>query len=569
MSEDVLRQTTAVQPESPELYPYVATLIGINKKAWHLIDRVYDQYNEQLYPYGKKSVYWQTVPIITLPAEPMLYARKLLCMFEYLASTKDNTREVVEDIDPELVKQIRRMVEEIYKKVYPGIYWVFQKESKIKLYRVMRDVLLDNIVDFGYTELPPEYETYYALMLVVFGAEIFGREIVKDEVYKMFLELHQSRVRYYFGDNSKKPRFDTLRSKIQEGIELKKRIQELEDRQDLEKIKTLNEKNLLDVLPKNTFMSPFREIEENWEKLSVIVADIFDLFDLGLMELLDTTTDDEDVGMVYTFINTCLNMYNDRSQSKKLEIAHELATFLYPLWALLKEYRNLRERYTDVYYENMNLKHQLAELKQLKSEIERLKKQEQMYTEVMDKVKEYERMASELTILKQELKKLGDENLLLKRENNHLTQELEEYKEDMYELAQLREAIFTWQTDDIDNAQDTNKQELLSPEDLQVLRGLKIGIVGGYRGQFDKIADYFDDFVHIEAGRTKYDESVFSRLDLVVFMIKILDHSSYYRAMNIIKQYGKPFLIVNCMNQSRMISEIVKWVKNNKTDTKK
>lgn len=115
-----------------DLSPYVVSAILMNPKTWHLIDNIYAKYETELITHGIGSKYWDSPPIVALPARSMVYAKKLLCIAEYI----NNKHQHNESIPAELDETISTLFYNTYKKAFNEIYQQLMTYDKIELLKI-------------------------------------------------------------------------------------------------------------------------------------------------------------------------------------------------------------------------------------------------------------------------------------------------------------------------------------------------------------------------------------------------------------------------------------------------
>lgn len=540
--------------EKLDLYPYVAAAIAINPKSWHIIDNYLLPHMDTLYSHGIKSDYWDRPPVVSLSASSVVYARKLLSAFEYLKITEEET---------EILNDIYKMLNEIFKKVFSGIYQRVMSEPKISLKKVIGSLLKSDRELFSWEELVRAEKNMF---LTVFCAKLYEKEIVIDEGYDYFSKYLRMRLEYDTKEEAKdyfcplgvfkKMSFEIVEQYKKEGKRLQKQIETNNPYfhkmsflgREVEHATKNSKENNVSYLQKLNTVSIQEITNAEYPVLNSVLLYIYDLFDVDVPELQYVNVDYHEVEMIYAFASMCLQMYSKLPEEEKLKKVEDIIVIAIYLWPLLKDYVNLKQQYAALHNEYVKKfvfqKRETEDIELLKSEIERLKHVEKRYNELKQQYSDYVSIKNQLDRYKTLYEKLLAENEQLKKENSLLRQEIEKYKADMEELAKLRSVVFG------------EEVELPAPaeKDFTILKDKKIAVIGGYKGQFDELKNYVKDFLHIEAGRLNYDENVLASTDVVIFVSKILNHTGYYKAINAVKRLGLKYIITSYTNPEKLLS---------------
>lgn len=523
-----------------EIYPYAISSIALFKETWKIIDQKLNHYMDRLYEYGLRSKYWDKPPISILPAEAMIYARKLLCVFEY-AREKANDKATLSIFDDEITSALHDTLVTIYRKVFPDIYQKFMKcKNKISLGEFIKPHIVELKYDFSWEEDIREERTGF---LALFGAPLFGVEITDDIFLATFNRFFIDLAKLYSNEN---PNFRKLTL------------------EDLDKHMKKNGKKLKrDIENDNIFFNKMRffgaELSGTQEigaklytipVMNVIMSYLFDIFNVDVGDLFFTNIENKDVEYIYAFASLCRQLYRNLPEDQVLKKLEDIVVISLYTWATLKEYTRLKENYSKLYgayiTEVVGARKEVEEKEKLQKEVDVLRKQIDFYSNIKD----YELIKSQLENYKQLCEKLQRENELLKKENSQLKQELDKYKEDIEELAKLRTAVF----------EEEIETHPVTEIDYSKLKDKRIAIVGGYKGQFSELKEYVQDFIHIEVGRLNYDENILTTVDLVVFVSKILNHTGYYKAINTVKKAGVKYIISSYTNTQKLLYDIVKEI---------
>ncbi|ADQ06153.1 hypothetical protein Calhy_0405 [Caldicellulosiruptor hydrothermalis 108] len=544
-----------------DLYPYVAAAISINPKAWHIIDNKILKHLDKLYEYGIKSDYWNKPPIVSLPADSVIYARELLCAFEYIKNNNEDNLK-----NDEILDDIFEMLRDIFKKAFPEVYQRVVSATNISIDRVLRSLVLaqKERKDYAWEELI-WYEKN--MFLTVFCAKLFGKEIIIDDGYKFFSEYLRTRLE--FDDKNecvsnldmlghfKKMDIATFEEYKKEGRRLQKTIETnnpyffrmyfIRDEFNAETQQAKNVPPIDSYLQKLNAVPAQDIINAVYPKLNSVLAYMFDIFDVDVPELQYANLDHKDIEHIYSFAYMCQPLFNNMSEKEKLSKLQDIIVISVYLWPLLKDYVKLKQQYATLHSEYVTKfviqKKEQEDIESLQEEIKKLKLLEARYNGLKKQYSNYDVIKNQLEFYKSNYEKLLTENEQLKKENSQLVQELEKYKADIEELAKLRSIVF--------------EEEIETPQpavnDYSVLKDKKIAIIGGHKGQFDELKNYVQELLHIEVGRLNYDENILATVDVVVFISKILNHTGYYKAINAVKKLKLKYVITSYINTEKIL----------------
>lgn len=291
-----------------------------------------------------------------------------------------------------------------------------------------------------------------------------------------------------------------------------------EDDVEIKKLKSTLPKNILDYVLMAEPTSIFDYLYD-FERLSYLSL-IQDL-DLGEKDLKE---------ILYTY-----NMLN-----KQAPLNISLINYTIPalhIKMLIKAYRKVKEMYFHNNKETMfvefgNLEHELK------------KKKLELYTEHA----KYEELKNSEN---NHIKSLLEENKGLNKKIQQLQDQIEQMKSDSNEVIALRNFIFTLEQDDF-VSDDTNTSY---SEKLNKLKGL---IIGGHPNWQNKMKESLDwTFISPDFS---INEDLIRNADVVVFNVSYLNHSLYYKAIDIIRENSIQMCYIKSTNIQYAIHEIYNFI---------
>lgn len=291
-----------------------------------------------------------------------------------------------------------------------------------------------------------------------------------------------------------------------------------EDEVKIKKLKSTLPKNILNYILMAEPTSAFDYLYD-FERLSYLSL-IQDL-DLGEKDL-------KEILYVYNMINEQVQM-NVSLMDYTIPALH--------IKMLIKAYKKVKEMYflnnkETMFVEFGNLEHELK------------KKKMELYTE---QAKYVELKNSENNYIKS----LQEENKLLNKKIQQLSNQINQMNSDSNEVIALRNFIFTLEQDDI-VSDDTSTSY---SEELNKLKGV---IIGGHPNWQNKMKESLDwTFISPDFS---INEDLIKNADVVIFNVSYLNHSLYYKAIDIIRENSIQMCYIKSTNIQYAICEIYNFM---------
>jgi len=146
-------------------------------------------------------------------------------------------------------------------------------------------------------------------------------------------------------------------------------------------------------------------------------------------------------------------------------------------------------------------------------------------------------LKDKIALLESEINGLFDIQRDKDKEIAKLKEELEKTNEDKSELIALREFFYKSCEEQEDAPAETDYSESL--KDKRIL------IIGGHNGFTNKLKDKYPDWVFIESRKYTFPDNIITGVDLVVIVATYLDHSLYFKVMNVVKNHDIPFMFLD------------------------
>lgn len=194
---------------------------------------------------------------------------------------------------------------------------------------------------------------------------------------------------------------------------------------------------------------------------------------------------------------------------------------------------------------------------------------ETMYIEMGALKKEVNQLKSEVSTLEERSKQLTQSesarNMALLQKNNQLQKEINQLNElliqtrsNTKEIVALREYVFNLSKETLYESLDT-----ANDADLSVLGSVKGMIVGGHDNWQNKIKEYIPSWKMIKAGVNTLDIEVVQNCDVVIFNTGYLNHSLYYKIIDMIRNKKIRIGYVSNTNIQKTLNELIDICKQN------
>lgn len=285
--------------------------------------------------------------------------------------------------------------------------------------------------------------------------------------------------------------------------------------------------------------------DEEIKKYEAIISLIFDFEKMSISNLLNSVElSDQDI---FEIILAYTILYKD----KNIERSTNVLINGIIIKSLIKAYKKVKEAYFKNNKETLYL-----EFETLENEIKELENKYKLSVETSKSIK------SKLSKINVETdKKISKiENdyksqiSLLNKQIKKLEQELQNEKKNKRELVELREVIFN-----IENNDEINKPTY----DLQNLIGdKKIMVVGGTFEWRKRLKDKNPEILTLDGFTETFDTRIFNNIDIVFFYVGYMNHGTYYKVVNTLKNKEIPFKYIGRTNIELVENEIADELKN-------
>lgn len=213
---------------------------------------------------------------------------------------------------------------------------------------------------------------------------------------------------------------------------------------------------------------------------------------------------------------------------------------------LLKEYRKARK----LYFEN-NKETLYFELEELDNKLKQVIKDNTTMQQEINKYKE--KITSIDRTLEEEKNKLRKEYdkevIELKREISKLKCQINESEDNKQELNELREMMFLIKQDYVPKKEEVSLKELIKDK--------RIVIIGGTNDWRIKVKDKYTNIITIDGFNEGFDISILNNINFVFFYTGYMNHGTYYKAINIIRNKEIPFGYIGKTNVDLIEREMI------------
>lgn len=468
-----------------DLTPLVVEAFGHNRKIHSDIDRLYQTKKHEFYRRARGSKYYNHTIIREGDITREEYAKKALGILLYLVDTND--------------EHLHDAMTKIIQKGWTRAFSYVTHHDEVSMEEYMA-----NYIKPDYFKTDDDLNT--ELLMVYWLAIITGKKLVPDEALERIESFFLQRLDFTKKDSRIKFSHRAFDSTLLKNIRvLNRRIHER-----------------YGVVPNDIFVN--EDVFELMEPISLIA----DTENMSLPSLFNNVKiSDRDVEEI-------LGAYYVKHQNKNAEEAVKHLVWGLVLKGILKAYKQVKQHY----FEN---------------------NKETLYLEMENQEHRIEKLSGENTVLKEKVKKLSQEarsareeaekahrNRIreLEAEVSRLEKELAAEKEKNYELAALREFLFS-----LDRG--------LVPEttgETPDLTGVSGAIIGGHERWHKKMKELLPNFVFIST--ENFDARLLDNVDVVLFFTQYLGHALYYRAVNEARKRRVKIGYINSLNEGLVLREI-------------
>lgn len=273
-----------------------------------------------------------------------------------------------------------------------------------------------------------------------------------------------------------------------------------------------------------------------------LAQEIKNIFTLDKLDIEETFTEVDTIN-IDSIIISYIKRGHEQHEISEIQRLIVIGIFIK---LLLKEYRKVRKLYFDnnketLYWEIDELN---SKLKQVTEDNITMQEEIKQYKEkicLIDKTIDEE---------KSKLKKDYDKEIIeLKREINKLETQINDSENNKQELNELREMMFEIKQDYIPKKVEVGIGDLIKDK--------KIVIIGGINDWRMKIKDKYSNIITLDGFNEGFDINVLNNTDFIFFYTGYMNHATYYKAMNVIKNKEIPFGYIGKTNIDLIEREMV------------
>lgn len=163
---------------------------------------------------------------------------------------------------------------------------------------------------------------------------------------------------------------------------------------------------------------------------------------------------------------------------------------------------------------------------------------------------EIERLKKELSLKDKEIENLKSENISLEKSNRLLNQKIESIEDNTKEVIALREAIYSLESEDI------NESSITIEEKLEFINNRKIVVFGGSDSWVNNIKDILPNVKFITDELKNLDISFLKNIDFVFINVKSLSHSFYYKIMSVVRKNNVNLFYIDNSNKEMVVDRM-------------
>lgn len=361
------------------LIPFVIETLGMSRKIYKDIDKIYQENKYEFYKFAKENELYNHTMLKEGSLIQEEYNKKLLGIFLYLIEHKD--------------EYLKNEVFNLIKKSYRYSYIFVENNTVIDLNKFTKSFLkkYKGVID----ENANSIENH--VIIVIFLALNSGKEIIKDDYLNGFIDLLNQRWEHYNKDNQY--RIDI--SKVND--------------EDKEKIKLVKSAIYKKYGAIKTFDDVFTNgiFEENKLDVASFLFDYENLSSVSIFQNIKFTDKDIDEILYLYILKNKQPIDNEIvDDATKFLISHMYIKYL------IKSYKQVKE----MYFEN---------------------NKETIFIELEELEKSLNNTTKKLFLEKRKSSELQNQNELLEKEIIRLKKELDEEKKNKAELIGLREFVFS------------------------------------------------------------------------------------------------------------------------------
>jgi regulator of replication initiation timing len=297
-------------------------------------------------------------------------------------------------------------------------------------------------------------------------------------------------------------------------------------------------------------ISKFGDIlEHKNESISNFALEINNLFTLEKLDVEETFGEVDSINLDSIIIAYIKRGYGVQNLD---DISQLLVAGVF-IKLLLKEYRKTRNLFFEynketLYWEidelDVKVKEFITENLSIKQDIEHYKEKVSAFDTSMN---------DEMNKLKKEYDK---EIMELKRENSKLKSQIEENENSKLELNGLRELIFEINNEYIPKENKKCLHDVISDK--------KIFVIGGNDDWRSRINEKYPNISAISGFNEGFDTSILAAVDFIFFYTGYMNHGTYYKAINFIRNKKIAFGYIGKTNIELVESEMIDILKNKK-----
>lgn len=472
----------------------VAVALTITNNIRKEINAIYDNDKRKYYEAAKNSTGYEHIIITMGNIEQEIYAKRALGII--ICAEEDS--------------QLRSKIIKIIRKYYPEVYQAIKNGNRrLLIEKYSRLTRLKGETAYKYSRIDGGLTIYLALYL--------ERETENSDL-----------ILNAFNDINKFENANPITSNLDQEIEMHK--------EELKIIKSKIKKIFSSITNHEEIL------EHNDIDISNLAREIKNIFTLDKLDMEETFTEVDTVN-IDSIIISYIKMGYEKHEISQIERLVAIGVFIK---LLLKEYRKARK----LYFEN-NKETLYFELEELDNKLKQVIKDNTTMQQEINKYKE--KITSIDRTLEEEKNKLRKEYdkevIELKREISKLKCQINGSEDNKQELNELREMMFLIKQDYVPKKEEVSLKELIKDK--------RIVIIGGTNDWRIKVKDKYTNIITIDGFNEGFDISILNNINFVFFYTGYMNHGTYYKAINIIRNKEIPFGYIGKTNVDLIEREMI------------
>jgi hypothetical protein len=480
---------------------HIANGIAYYRNIEKDIDELYESRKYEFYKMAKESPVYNHFAITQLNLHEEIYTKKMLGVL--LLAEEDN----------DIQQQVMQTIKKANKRMFAGI-----KSNGYMGY--MAEIITDNF-DFSLIHSGTFVGIY--LLLTIKGKDIINER--EKQLIKGVLEEY--REKQIIGNS------ESMLIDIEKGIQDNKQF-----------LKILKERITEDKGSYLDYHDVTLSTNENIKKTDSIVALLFELENLSSSNIMGqvklTDNDIQQILMSYKIL------YND----KNLERSTNVLIYGIIIKSLIKAYKNVK----DIYFKN-NKETLFLDLEYLEGKLKKSEEKEKLLEEKLKILaNENDKLKNNLDRqIKNVEKNFNNETISIRKELCDYKGKYDTELKNRNELNELRELMFLIRKEYIPEKLEVNINDLTKHK--------KIAVIGGSNEWKMRITEKYSNITGIDGFNEGFDQNILSTIDFVFFYTGYMNHGTYYKAINFMRNKEIPFGYIGKTNIDLVEREMVDVLK--------